>query len=90
VFQILIAVLDSLDRFQLNRVVRVDKRIRELAQFILEHRKKIRLCGEDSRVLVLSLPSKYGNHIIWSDENTKPIDLQMPRRLNRRKLNPLM
>jgi translation elongation factor EF-1alpha len=57
--EILIAVLDSLDRFQLNRVVRVDKRIRELAQFILEHRKKIRLCGEDSRVLVLSLPSEY-------------------------------
>eukprot|EP00029_Vermamoeba_vermiformis_P004503 TRINITY_DN1504_c0_g1_i2.p1 TRINITY_DN1504_c0_g1~~TRINITY_DN1504_c0_g1_i2.p1 ORF type:complete len:639 (-),score=67.33 TRINITY_DN1504_c0_g1_i2:27-1883(-) len=57
--EILLEIFDQLNRLQLNYLTRVNKQFHTLAQYILEHKKKIRFCGDISRVLVLTLPSTY-------------------------------
>jgi hypothetical protein len=44
--------------------IRLASGITNLAQYLTEHRNKIRLCGNLSRVLVLSLPSMFDNNHI--------------------------
>jgi hypothetical protein len=60
--QILIEILDNLDKFHLNNLVRANKRLQALSQYLLEHKKKIRFCADHLRVLVLSLPSSFGKY----------------------------
>jgi translation elongation factor EF-1alpha len=62
--EILIEILDNLDKFHLNNLVRANKRLQALSQYLLEHKKKIRFCGDHLRVLVLSLPSSFDDVVV--------------------------
>lgn len=60
--QILFEIFDNLNKFQLKDLLIISKRLQPLVQFLLEHKKKIRLCGDHLRVLLLSLPHGFGKY----------------------------